>query len=127
MIARPRQLEAARRRRLTTSSPHRHHVPSALQDVVLDAVATLYRISPAQLASTRRDAYLVDARRIVCQLLYERDCGTEAIVRVLGRDHSTVVHALHHLEHKLSAEDWTMLSDARYSVRARLAQNGGGS
>src|SRR5947209_2450801 len=89
----------------------RAHVPLVLANVTLATMAHLYGVTPAALLAPGRGPYLVEARRIVCQLLYERDCGVSAIARVMNRDHSTVVHALSCLETRLSPEEWEMLCE----------------
>lgn len=99
----------------------RAHVPLVLANVTLAVVAHLYETTPARIVAPGRGPYLVEARRVCCQILYERDCGVSAIARVVNRDHSTVLHALRCLERRLSREEWDMLCEARRRVRALLA------
>jgi chromosomal replication initiation ATPase DnaA len=99
-------------------------VPRALAAAVVGAVAGLYEMHEATLTGTRKPADQVEARRIACQILYEQGYGESAIGRVIGRDHSTVVHSLRRLERHMSPQEWDCLQTARRLVRARLAQQG---
>lgn len=124
MIAQPAglaQAATARRQQAAWHSPHERRVPALLAAIVISTVAGLYELSDASLVGTRKHPYLVEARRLCCQLLFERGYGVYAIGLALGRDHSTVSHSLRMLETRMSREEWDCLQHSRRLVRLRVA------
>ena len=79
-------------------------------------VAEAYEISLAELIAPGRDPLHVEARRVAMQLLAERGLGASSIGRVIGRDHSTVLHHLAVLRERPTPEEQEMLSDLRRTI-----------
>lgn len=61
---------------------------------IIESVAMLHLMTPAQLLERRRHHPLIDARRDVILALYRRGVTVSQIGRVLGFHHSTVIHHL---------------------------------
>jgi hypothetical protein len=123
----PAALEAAASQRMLPrhhvqwQAPHERRVPALLAAIVISTVAGLYELSDASLVGTHRHPYLVEARRLCCQLLFERGYGVYAIGQALRRDHSTICHSLRMLETRMSPEEWDCLQRSRRLVRLRIA------
>jgi chromosomal replication initiation ATPase DnaA len=123
IAAHPAQLDAAAVRRQAGQwrAPHEQRVPALLAAIVISTVAGLYEVREGSITGSRRQPYLVEARRIACQLLFERGYGVYGIGLALNRDHSTVSHSLRMLETRMSPEEWDMLRQSRHLVRLRIA------
>jgi chromosomal replication initiation ATPase DnaA len=79
-------------------------------------VADAYGVSLASLIAPGREPLLVEARRVAMQLLAERGLGASSIGRMVGRDHSTVLHHLALLRQSPTPEEQEMLADLRVAV-----------
>jgi chromosomal replication initiation ATPase DnaA len=124
IAAHPAGLEAAAARRRTRQwhvGPQERRVPALLAAIVISTVAGLYDVQDSSITGSRRHPYLVEARRIACQLLFEHGYGVYGIGLALGRDHSTVTHSLRMLETRMSREEWDCLQHSRRLVRQRIA------
>ena len=91
------------------------HVLPTPREVVAH-VAHAYGFSPAALSAPGRDRLRVEARRVAMQLLAERGLGSAHIGRIIGRDHSTVLHHLALLRAHCTPEEQEMLADLRSVV-----------
>ncbi len=79
----------------------------AAQTIVM-AVADAFGVTTHRLTGPGRLPEMVDARKVAIWLLARRGLGPTAIGRLIGRDHSTV---LHHQCIRLSDEQRIMLAD----------------
>ncbi len=84
---------------------------------VITQVATAYGFSASALSAPCRDPLRVEARRVAMGLLAERGLGATHIGKLLGRDHSTVLHHLAVLRDRCTPEEQEMLADLRAVVR----------
>jgi len=59
----------------------------------------------------RRDQHIVEARHLLCYLLDRAGYTRAAIGRLLGRDHSTIIHAIGRVERSeaLADEGWWLV------------------
>ena len=57
------------------------------------------------LRGRRRDQYIVEARHLLCYLLDRAGYTRAAISRLLGRDHSTIIHAIGRIERSEALAD----------------------
>jgi hypothetical protein len=66
--------------------------------LVFETVATMHGFALKQMLQTRRTADLVRPRQIAMHLAYvHTKLSTPAIGRLIGRDHTTIVHAHQHI------------------------------
>lgn len=87
-----------------TPAPSRRRAPAP--EVIIDAVADYFDLSPRMLAGKARDKHLVHARHIAMYLL-RADAGRPLaeIGKLLGkRDHTTVMHGTEKIEGSLHIE-----------------------
>lgn len=68
--------------------------------------STRYRVHPRRIFSTDRTADVAAARRLVAWLLRQHGMSFPAIGKILGRDHSTAIRAVQHLEHEARTRPW---------------------
>ena len=79
--------------------------PNLIQKATID----YFNISMADLMGTTRDRYCVTARHVAWYLERKRGLSYSSIARLYGgRDHTTIIAAMNHLDERLAA------SDARY-------------
>jgi chromosomal replication initiation ATPase DnaA len=64
-------------------------------EAIVAAVATTFGVSKEFLTGPGRLPEMVDARKVAIRLLARRGLGSTAIGRLIGRDHSTVLHHQH--------------------------------
>jgi hypothetical protein len=69
--------------------------PVLTAQAIVVAVADTFGVSPEYLTGPSRVPELVDARKVAIRLLARRGLGSTAIGRLIGRDHSTVLHHQH--------------------------------
>lgn len=72
---------------------------------IIRAVATMFEVNPAQLASESRLPTVNEARQVACFLLRKRTTEKlETIGKRFNRDHTTVVHAVQHIDRRVMTE-----------------------
>ena len=64
------------------------------RDIILEELSETYDVSPREVLSKRRIYKVVAVRWLLIKRLSELGYGVAAIGRAVGRDHSTVIHAL---------------------------------
>ena len=92
----------------------RDRAPLAGAQAIVERVARAYALTPEKLLSGDRHALLVEARRVAMQLLRERGMDVVTIGRVIGRDHSTVLHHLGLIQHSPTPDERAMLALLRH-------------
>jgi len=75
---------------------------------IIAAVADTFGVTTQYLTGPSRLPEMVDARKVAIRLLARRGLGPTAIGRLIGRDHSTV---LHHQHIRLSDEQRIVLGE----------------
>ncbi len=73
---------------------------------VLDAVATAYEVTPLSILSRDRDPDTVEMRKVAIRVLWDLELGVTLIGRLVGLDHSTVLHHLGGFRHATDTEKW---------------------
>jgi chromosomal replication initiation ATPase DnaA len=83
-------------------------------ETIVAAVADTFGVTPQVLTGRSRTPEMIDARKVAIRLLARHGLGPTAISRLVGRDHSTV---LHHQHTRLSDEQRTVLTDLARELR----------
>lgn len=78
----------------------------AAQIRVLDAVAAAYEVTPLSIMSRGRDLETVETRKVAIRALWDMDIGVSLIGRLMGLDHSTVLHHLNYFRRAKDTEKW---------------------
>lgn len=70
-----------------------HQTEAEEAQVVIKQAARYYGVSPADVTGGRRFVELVQARHAVCLMLRDRGWPYKKIGRLMGMDHTSVIHA----------------------------------
>lgn len=88
------------------------HITPTVRDAAINAAAEAYSVSPRQIEGRTKTKRIAHARQYAMWLLRERRrptgerChGWSEIGRVLGRDHTTAVHAWRQVEARLAEQE----------------------
>jgi len=96
----PCRAQAAARRRYITPENE------AVRARVLDAVAAAYEVTPLSIIARDRDPNTVETRKVAIRVLWDMDLGVSVIGRLIGVDHSTVLHHLGGFRRATETEKW---------------------
>ena len=75
---------------------------------IIRLVEHAFEMTLKQIRSPRRDSRLITPRHILCFLLRRHtNLALASIGKIVGRDHSSVVHAVSHVEERIErSEKW---------------------
>ncbi len=93
------------------------------QRAVIEAVAWRLTVSPTDILGTRRLSVLATARRLVCVLFRDAGIGMAATGRLIGRDHTTVLHHLRKSDRLVAREPDGHEVQALDGLRRKLSLN----
>lgn len=79
---------------------------AAARSRILDAVAAAYEVTPLSIMSRGRDTFVVETRKVAIRILWDLDLGVTLIGRMMGLDHSTVLHHLGSFRRATDTEKW---------------------
>jgi chromosomal replication initiation ATPase DnaA len=73
---------------------------------IVAAVGRVWVVSQGEMLSPSRDAHFVEARWVAMHLMRSRlGIAARNVARLMGRDHSTVLHALRSIAARLARDD----------------------
>ena len=104
--------------------PAEQRTEHARAERIIALAADYLGIEWERISGRKRDQHIVEARHLLCYLLDRAGYTRAAIGRILGRDHSTIIHAIGRVERSEALAD-----EGRRLVRAVLpfVGEGGGS